>query len=525
MKSVRWTRLRKTFRFRLAILYMMMVMASLTITFMIALILVRASAVGFARTEMKVALHAAQTAYLGKQDEISDQLPEALLRRVEEQFPQIHIGLVEREVQPGGTLYEIIASTGSEWLEILADPAGDVWAADRKPVQEVYESMKESLGTDGRSAISLLLCDSEDHLLAGALSGEHPAENFELKVASDSVRMERRGEDLYGGLVLFDGNRLYAVKDMEEMEQITFWAFAFCAVLIVVFTPVSGWIGFMVSRKAMSGVQRVTVAAGRVQAGNFKARVDVSTEGTEIKELVYAFNAMVEQVDLLMRELRDVTANIAHDLKTPVMRIRGLIESSEWAEVGPTEREQMLASATEECDRLMPLIDSILELSRAEAGMLVLQEESFDLAAEVRSAHDMFSTVAEDHDILFRCSAPDGPVPMFGDRNRMQRVIANLLDNALKFAPQGGSVDLLLQTENDRIELIVRDNGPGIPENEVENVFKRFYRLDPSRNTPGHGLGLSMVRAFVNAFGGSVSIQSGAGSGCTVTVMLPLVAE
>ena len=521
MKSVRCNELKKTFRFRLAVMHMLMVLVALTIAFAIALLLARELMLGLGKSEMKAALYTAQAAYLGTQDEDTEQLPENMLARVERKFPGIHIGLVTKEEQPEGIFYEIFASTGKESLEILADPNGEIWVAARKSMKEIFEGIEKSIQADGNAEIGLLICSNTGStLMANSLATSSDFAKHEMDRLQGEMIIQR-GDDLFGGVVLYDGNRLYLMKELKELDQIMGWAGLFFSVLLLVFIPLSGWIGFLLSRKAMAGVQRVSSAANRVREGNFQARVVGASEGTEIEELVTAFNAMVSQIALLMRELRDVTANIAHDLKTPVMRIRGLLESMNWEEVPAEERTQIVGSAIEECDRITPLIDSILELSRAEAGMLLLQEETFNLANEIRDAHEMFSTLAEDRNITFRCIVPEAPVPLFSDRSRMQRVIANLIDNALKFTPNGGQVSIQLSLDAEKILFTVKDNGPGIPKAELENVFKRFYRLDPSRGTPGHGMGLSLVRAFIQALGGTVSIDSDSGEGCCITVTIP----
>jgi signal transduction histidine kinase len=275
----------------------------------------------------------------------------------------------------------------------------------------------------------------------------------------------------------------------------------------------------------MAGVKRVAQAAGAVQAGNFGERVEAGSEESEIEELETAFNDMVARIELLMRELRDVTVNIAHDLKTPVARIRGLLESVNWAEIPAADREQIAGAALEECDRIRPMIDSVLELAQAEAGMLVMQTLPYDLAVEVREAIALFSSLAEDQGIDLAGAVPDEPVLLVGDRARMQRVIANLLDNALKFTPEGGTVKVRLESNSRQAVLTVQDTGPGIPEQELQRVFERFYRTDTSRTTSGYGLGLSLVSAFVKAMGGTVEIESASGSGCLVRVTVPLVSH
>jgi signal transduction histidine kinase len=530
MKSGRWHKLTQTFRFRLAMLHVLMVSGALAVTFLITLSFARSSAISSSRKSMAESLHHGRGAYLGRVGEVkAAQLPEEMLARIEQQFEGLHIGMVEREVQPEGILYEMIASTGREWMEILADPHGKAWVADRKPIAEIFAMMADSVRAGGRANLELFVYTPKGELLAGTSSSSPKPGDLEGFLKDEQRLYEplvvKEGAGLAGGIRLFDGNVLFARNRMEEIGQITHRSARFFFMLMAIFIPLSVWIGFHLSKKAMAGVERVTEVASRVRAGNFSARVSASSEGTEIQALVESFNAMVSRIEVLMQELRDVTANIAHDLKTPVTRMRGLLESMGWEEVSSGEREQIIASAMEECDRIMPLVDSVLELSRAEAGMLVLQLESFDLSGEVQTAHAIFSTLAEDRAIAFELEAPENAVPMVGDRSRMQRVVANLIDNAFKFTPEGGRVLLRLEATPNQAIITVSDNGPGIPKSELENVFKRFYRLDPSRATPGHGMGLSMVRAFVNAFGGSVSIESDAGKGCSVIVVVPTHAD
>ncbi|MBN2686100.1 MAG: HAMP domain-containing histidine kinase [Pontiellaceae bacterium] len=521
MKSVRWNEFRKTFRFRLTMMHILMISAALAVTFVVVLLFIRVRITAEARRQLTNSLLQGQKAYLGEPGLETDQLPEDLLRRIEKQFPKLQIGIVEREEQPGGELYEIIGSDGVEQIEILADPDGEIWVATRRTLAEIYAFVEEAMDKKYSENTDYLIYSAAGKQLAGPLPSIDAALMADLQTEADPTVL-RDGPMLLGGIRLYDGNTLYAVHTMKDLQQITVGSLEFFALLMLVFIPLSAWIGMHISQKAMAGVQRVSAAADRVRAGNFSERVNSVSKGTEIDALIHAFNDMIARIEILMQELREVTANIAHDLKTPVMRIRGLLESMEWEEISPDEQQKMLGSALEECDRIVPLIDSILELSRADSGMLVLQQETFDLAEEIQNAHEMFSTLAEDRGIQFECTRPTGPVPMQGDRRRMQRVIANLVDNALKYAPENGQVELALSIENQQAVLTIRDNGPGIPEEELENVFKRFYRLDPSRSTPGHGMGLSLVRAFVHAFGGSVSIESGKGQGCCATVTLAI---
>lgn len=527
MKSDRWHELTKTFRFRLAMQHTVLISAALCVTFLVALAAVRAMLFKAGQGQLNSSLLLARAAYIGGQmGEQTEQLPETVLNRLMAQFPSLHIGQVEIESQPGGMLYEVLASTGKEWLEILADPDGKIWVAARKPLEELFASLNEIVRVELSGVTDVLLYSPGRELLAGTLHGERSqaaAEELMLMPVDEEMPLViRRGNNLFGRAVLFDGNVLLITATLETVKQVMLLGIGFFVLLLFIFIPFSIGIGLHLSRKAMADVRRVSRAARKIEnTGDFKGRVTPIYEGAEIRELVDAFNAMVLRIDTLMRELRDVTINIAHDLKTPIMRIRGLIEGSEWEENTQKEREQMLASAIEECDRIAPLIDSILELSRADAGMLVLHQDAFNLADEVRSAHEIFSTLAEDRGIRFEYHVSDPSIPMVGDRQRLQRIIANLIENALKYTPDEGRILIEVVGDPDTATLTVCDTGPGIPAEEVDRVFEPFYRIDQSRTLPGHGLGLSMVKAFVTAWGGRITIDSEVGAGCTVTVELP----
>lgn len=526
MQSDRWHDFTRTFQFRLAINHVLLVSGALAATFVTILLMARSSAMSDGRKYIGSVIRQAQSAYLGDTpSEETEQLPEAILDKIETDFPNLRIGLVERETQPGGFLYEVTGSTGDEQLEILAETSGRIGIADRKSINEIFDLMSMSVGETVEIAVELFVYSPEGDLLIATPSAQLPIRTLEairreMEIGGEPF-IERIGSAWVGGATLYDGNVLCVVSHMDDVHRISRRVIEFFILMLVFFVPLSGWIGFHISRKAVAGIKRVTAAAGAVEAGNFRERVAAGSEESEIEDLEAAFNDMVERIELLMRELRDVTVNIAHDLKTPITRIRGLLESINWVEVTPEEREQIVGTALEECDQIAPLIDSVLELAQAEAGMLVLQKEPFDLAKEVRNAHAVFSSLAEDRGIQFDCIVPNEAVGMVGDRFRMQRVIANLIDNAIKFSPENGAVSVALESDGEQAVIKVQDNGPGISPADSERVFERFYRVDRTRNTPGHGLGLSLVKTFVKAFGGTVEINSKEGLGCTVSVRIP----
>ena len=479
------------------------------------------------RRDLRSALLDGKSAYFGEIPPLEpDQLPEDILQKIDSNFPDFTIALVEEESLPGGWRYEVSGSTGTERLEILVNPSGKFLIVERESLAEVFHEMEAEFQRNRAYSLELFILSkagevqiesSKTGLSSHALECIQQQENW-----SEDLLIMKAGEVWIGAVKLYDGNILCITNQLVGGGGVTYRWGKFFALLMTIFLPLSGWIGFHVSKRAMAGVKRVSDSANRVKAGNFSERVEAGTEGTEIEELAIAFNGMVSKVEILMRELRDVTCHIAHDLRTPLARIRGLLENLNWEEGTPDERERLVEAAIEECDRMVPLINTILELAQAEAGMIVLQEEEFDLAADVHTAHSLFSRMAEDRQITFICTVPDHPVRMAGDRNRIQRIISNLLDNALKFTPETGRVSVELQSNEQQAVLTIRDTGPGIPPAELERVFERFYRVDGSRNLPGYGLGLSLVNAFVIALGGTISIKSNEGKGCVITVTIPL---
>lgn len=525
MRFDRWHELSRTFRFRLAVQHVLLVSVALAVTFVVSFPLVKSFAMTESRKSLSDVLQRAQELYLSEnlQQGIS-QLPEEVLQRLDAEFPRLHIGHVEREAAPGGWVYEVVASTGSEQLEVFIEPAGRIWVAKRTLLSEVFLDMTAVLRKNTGRNLSLFIFSRDGTPLEGMSSPDFPSDwlSQEIRwheILPDAPVFKNNGSIWVGAAQLYDDNIICVSDPFDEVVGITRLWMRFFVVLTVFFLPMAGWIGFHISQQAMAGVQRISVAANRVKAGHFSERVAAGSEGCEIEKLASDFNDMLGRIEILMQELQSITANIAHDLRTPVARIRGMVESLNWEEATPDERERMAGKVMEECDRIMPLIDSILELARADAGMLVLQEEPVDLSAEVRTAHSMFSALADDKQIEFSCAVPE-TLPITSDRNRMQRVISNLIDNALKFTPVGGQVSIELKHNDQQAVLTVSDNGPGIPAAEQARVFERFYRIDPSRNTPGHGLGLSLVNAFVKALEGRVNIDSDAG--CTITVEIPL---
>jgi signal transduction histidine kinase len=218
--------------------------------------------------------------------------------------------------------------------------------------------------------------------------------------------------------------------------------------------------------------------------------------------------------------IKEMTDNIAHDLKSPITRIRGQAEIALTGGGSSADLETMAASAVEECDRLLEMINSMLFISRTDAGVTQPELKEIDIAAVIRDACGLFQSLAEEKRIDLTWDAPEY-IETKGDIRLVQRMLANLLDNAISYTPRGGWAKVSLRLNPDRSLLItVENSGGGISEKDLPHIFERFYRGDPSRSHPGAGLGLTFARAVARAHGGDITASSSS-AGSTFTVNLP----
>jgi heavy metal sensor kinase len=314
----------------------------------------------------------------------------------------------------------------------------------------------------------------------------------------------------------------------QSMENYTRFIEAFRKIFVAtmaslfIFAVIVGW--FM-ARRALAGVETVTQTARQISEGSLKERVPVKKHQDEIDQLAITFNQMLDRIQKLVRGIKEMSDNIAHDLKSPITRIRGISEVTLTTGASVEEYENMAASTIEECDRLLEMINTMLVISRTEAGVNKLDAKEMDIAAVVSDAYELFEAPAEDKDLKFTCDVP-GPLRVSGDQRLIQRMIANLLDNAIKYTSEGGTIKVTVQRQNDHsVVITVKDTGIGISDQDLPRIFERFYRCDPSRSKAGIGLGLSFARAVARAHGGDISVTSRPEKGTTFAVTLPIKAS
>src|SRR5439155_1319748 len=249
-------------------------------------------------------------------------------------------------------------------------------------------------------------------------------------------------------------------------------------------------------------------------------RLPVGGTNDAIDELTSLFNAMLDKIEGLVDAMRGALDNVSHDLRTPLTRLRGTAEMALAAEPDIDRYREALADCVEESDRVLVMLNTLMDISEAESGTLQLTREPVSLHDVVDRAVDLYRDVAEAKGVRLTV-APGDAVVVSGDRTRLEQVAANLIDNAVKYTAAGGRVDVEVARDGDDAGLRVRDTGAGIPADELPRIWDRLFRGDASRTERGLGLGLSLVKAIVEAHGGTVHVTSEPGRGQTFQVRLP----
>jgi len=327
--------------------------------------------------------------------------------------------------------------------------------------------------------------------------------------------------------VLDGGFRLLVGHDLEEGERLR-GILGDALLTSLVWLVVIGTLGGLwVARRVLNRVDAINANARAIVAGDLSGRLRLAGTGDELDRLVQNFNAMLERISILMAGLKEVSDNIAHDLKTPLTRMRGRVEQALRSAKSPEDYRGALEKALEESDRLIQIFDALLSIARAEAGAGREGMSDFDAGSVVRDVGELYEPVAEEHGVALSVFAGTG-LTLHGSRELVGQALANLTDNALKYGapdqapPQmaAGSVELSVRRSEGMIEFIVADHGPGISESDRPRVLERFVRLEGARSRPGSGLGLSLAAAVARLHNGSLRMEDN-GPGLRVIIRLP----
>jgi signal transduction histidine kinase len=322
------------------------------------------------------------------------------------------------------------------------------------------------------------------------------------------------------------GFHLLVGRDLDERERlfgIVVNAGQWSLALVIVLGLVGG---FFVSRRVLSRIDAMTGTAQTIMAGDLSGRLPVAGTGDELDRLADNVNAMLERIEALMRGLKEVSDNIAHDLKTPLTRLRNRCEQALRSATGEASYRAALESTIAESDDLIRTFDALLMIARAESGQARDNMTEFDASEIARDVGELYEPVADEKGIALKIDAP-AAAPVRGNRELVSQALANLIDNAIKYAGpsgkvNGASAEIVVRAGNDgeRIALSVADHGPGIPDADRGRVVERFVRLERSRSEPGSGLGLSLASAVARLHGGELKLEDNH-PGLRTTIALP----
>jgi signal transduction histidine kinase len=443
----------------------------------------------------------------------------------------------------------VIAYVAWQANELLTTKAVEALSAEITSLREQYQAgaarrlvgaINERVNEPGSSLY--LLLDADGNRLAGNLprmpqslieEGQGQLFSYPRPSEANGVR-ERLAIGI--SLPVAGGLTLVVARDIDDQRQfaasigrLALWSFGLLSALGV-------GAGILISRSMLARIEAVTDTSRRIMAGDLSRRVPLSGSGDELDRLADGLNAMLARIEELLAALREVSDNIAHDLKTPLNRLRNRAEAALRSSDAASYREG-LAKTIEEADELIKTFNSLLLIARLEAGAVAETMTSVDLASLVGDIAELYEPAAEEAGLTLAVSAEPG-LSAVANRELVSQAVANLVDNAIKYSARVGApaaagaapapsaeapqeIGIDLARVGDRIEISVADRGPGIAAPDRERALQRFVRLEKSRSRPGAGLGLSLVAAVARMHGGSVRLEDNA-PGLRAILSLPV---
>ena len=322
------------------------------------------------------------------------------------------------------------------------------------------------------------------------------------------------------GRLLLDGTILQVGYSTHARAQYLGY---YAGVFLIILGPVILFgilIGVFLARQALKPVRELTLATQSVRAGRMDARVPLGETKTELRELARQFNAMLDWIATLTSGMREALDNVAHDLRTPLTRMRFSIESVMQREPDKAALQEALLDCAEESGNILNMLNALMDISEAETGVMTLDLKEIDLKELISTIADIYLYDAEEKNIRLEMNIPAN-LTVHADSTRLRQAIANLIDNAIKYTPSGGCITLDAGSNETNIFISVSDTGGGISPADMPRIFERLYRGDKSRSQRGLGLGLCLVKAIATAHHGTIDVQNLPGRGAVFTLTLP----
>src|SRR3990172_4822800 len=389
--------------------------------------------------------------------------------------------------------------------------------------EDVYEEEDEPflirlIGNQGNTLISKIPNDwSGFNIEQLEISGYLKNKEWKyLKGGDDENEFEITSLSLSNGSTLQLGQNIVEREDLlRRIRKI----YMIAIIPIILFAYLGG---IFVADRALNPIrQLINTLKSIVSSGKINVRVPVYQTDKLHDELISLFNTMLEKIEALVSGMRNVLDNVAHDLRTPITRLRGTAEVALQSEQDPDILREALSDCIEESERILIMLNTLMDVSEAETGAMKLDQEEMNVAPLIEDVVELYGYVAEEKGVSVYTGFPK-ELYLTADRNWIRQVLANLLDNAIKYTPTGGRIDIEACQREQEVIITVKDTGVGISHEELHKIWNRLYRGDKSQSQRGLGLGLSLVKAIVGAHRGYVEVSSEPGIGSAFTIYLPL---
>lgn len=319
-----------------------------------------------------------------------------------------------------------------------------------------------------------------------------------------------------------DGSLVQVGKSTEVRKDILEYFQGIFAVVMIAVLAIGFAAGAWLANRSLRPVRELAGVLGSIrETGKMDARVPARERGDELDELAQLFNGLLDTIESLVLRMRSSLDTIAHDLRTPLTRLRGTAEIALRSPADTETYRQALADCLEETEQTLTMLNTLMDVAEAETGAMKLELEEVDLSGLIGSVVGLYEHVAEEKGIALQAALPER-LRLQADPKRVRQAMANLVDNAIKYTPSGGRIEIQAQREQQQVLISVRDTGMGIPPEELPRIWDRLYRGEASHSERGLGLGLSLVRAVVLAHKGTVEAHSEPGQGSEFVVRLPL---
>jgi signal transduction histidine kinase len=360
--------------------------------------------------------------------------------------------------------------------------------------------------------------DNWDHTKVEPLIRTHPI----IPGKSSLIMLDGKNYVLeLSSVLLSDGNILQAGMNVTSREYLLSKIRNTFALGLIPLVLLCVCVGALIAARTLRPITRLSEAARSIiDTGNIDKRLPTKGGRDELDELVVLFNHMLEKIEVLVNGMQEALDAVAHDLRTPMTRMRGTAELALQHPENASKLRDALAQSVEESEQILTTLNTLMDITEAESGAMKLNLQNIDLFPLVRECTELSQYIADGKNIHITHVIPED-LTVTADSTRLTQALLNLLDNAIKYTADGGQVEVRAQNGETGLTLTVSDNGSGIEEKDLEHIWERLYRGDAGRSEPGLGLGLSLVRAIAVAHGGSTDVQSTPGKGSSFTITLP----